>query len=103
MFVFVMMLLAASMVDAVLTVQLLQEGGDEINPFMEHLLTYGILPFVLGKYVLTAVGMPLLVLFSGHYILNGRVRIGHLVPVVVAMYLVLISYQIVLMYQYDLW
>ena len=35
---FVLMLVMASMVDAVLTIRLLQAGGDEINPLMDRLL-----------------------------------------------------------------
>ena len=96
----VLMLVLASMVDAILTVRVLQAGGDEINPVMDHLLNRGILPFVLGKYLLTVAGLPLLLIFKNHYLFGTRVRVGYLIPVIVALYLVLIGYQIVLIFQH---
>ncbi|MGD0897150.1 MAG: DUF5658 family protein [Thermoguttaceae bacterium] len=101
--VFVLMLAIASIVDAVLTIRLLEAGGDEINPLMDRLLDYGILSFLLGKYVLTVSGLPLLLIFKNHYLFGTRLRIGYLLPLVVAMYLVLIGYQLVLMQKYAGW
>ena len=86
---FVLMLLVASIVDALLTIRLIEAGGDEINPLMGRLLTFGVLPFLLGKYVLTAVGLPLLVVFKNYYLFGTRFRVGYLFPVLLAMYVAL--------------
>lgn len=99
MLVFVLMLLMASIVDAILTIQLLQAGGDEINPLMDRLLDYGILPFLVGKYLLTVVGLPLLLVFKNHYLFGLRFRVGYLIPSTVVLYLVLIGYQLLLMHR----
>ena len=48
MFIVIMMLIIASIVDAILTIQLISAGAKEINPVMDHFLDYGILPFVIG-------------------------------------------------------
>jgi hypothetical protein len=93
------MILTASTVDAVLTIELISAGGAEINPVMDRLLDCGILAFVLGKYALTAVGMPLLLIFKNYYLFGTRFRVGYLLPLIVAMYAVLISYQLVLMHR----
>jgi hypothetical protein len=93
---FVLMLLTASIVDAVMTVRLIDAGGNEINPLMDRLLGLGVLPFLLGKYVLTAVGLPLLVVFKNHYLFGRRFRVGYLFPVLLALYALLIGYQLVL-------
>ena len=45
MFIGILALVIASLVDAALTVQLLFVGGKEINPLMDGLLAYGIGPF----------------------------------------------------------
>jgi hypothetical protein len=103
MLIFIVMLAVASIVDAVLTICVLRAGGDEINPVMEYLLNYGILPFVLGKYALTVIGLPLLLIFKNYYLFGTRVRVGHLIPALVALYLVLIGYQIVLIHHHIGW
>jgi len=103
MFTFVLMLLMASIVDAILTIQLIQAGAAEINPVMDRLLDHGILPFVLGKYVLTVAGLPLLLIFKNYYLFGTRFRVGYLVPAIVAMYSVLIGYQLLLMHKYVGW
>jgi hypothetical protein len=97
-FVLVLLLLTASIVDAVLTIHLLREGADELNPLMDHLLARGIQPFLLVKYVLTAGGLPLLVIYQNHYLFGTRVRVGHLIPIAVAMYAILIGYQFALIH-----
>ena len=89
----VLALVSASLVDAVLTVQLLNAGGKEINPLMDRLLAYGAGYFLLGKYLLTVAGLPLLLVFKNHYLFGTRLRVGHLIPVIVALYLMLIVYQ----------
>jgi hypothetical protein len=100
MFIGVLALVAASLVDAVLTMQLLFAGGKEINPLMDNLLAHGIGPFVFGKYVLTVVGLPLLLIFKNHYLFGTRLRVGYLIPMAVALYMVLIAYQLVLMHSH---
>ena len=62
-FILILMLLAASIVDAVLTIQLLRAGTDEVNPLMDGLLDHGIQPFLVIKYALTAGGLPLLLIY----------------------------------------
>ena len=100
MLVVVLMLAVASIVDAILTIQLLQAGADEINPLMDHLLDYGVLPFFFGKYLLTVTGLPLLLIFKNHYMFGTPIRVGYLIPVLVALYVVLIGYQLFLTHQY---
>jgi hypothetical protein len=99
MMVVVLMLALASIVDAWLTIDLLEAGADEINPLMARLLEYGVLPFLLGKYVLTVIGIPLLLIFKNYYLFGTSFRVGHLIPLMVSMYAVLIAYQILLIHQ----
>ena len=96
MLIWVLLLIVASLVDAGLTVRVLYGGGSEANPFMNYLLNHSIEAFVIGKYVLTVVGLPVLLIFRNHYLFGTRMRVGYLIPVSVAMYTVLIGYQILL-------
>lgn len=103
MFVIVLLLLVASMVDAALTIHLINSGGEEINPLMDRLLAQGVLPFLLVKYLLTAAGLPLLLIFKNYYLFGTRIRVGYLIPTFVAMYAVLIGYQLFLIQRHAGW
>jgi hypothetical protein len=94
----VVALLAASVADASLTTWLVGKGCAEINPLMGHLLDRGVFPFFIGKYLLTALGLPVLLVFKNHYLFGTRFRVGYVIPVLVTVYLVLIAYQVHLIY-----
>jgi len=96
----ILMLIAASLLDAVFTMQLLAAGGAEINPLMCRLLTCGELAFLSGKYLLTVVGLPLLLVFKNFYLFGTSIRVVYLIPAVVVLYVLLISYQLLLMWQH---
>ena len=97
--VFVLMLLIASIIDAILTIQLIGAGGSEVNPLMARLLDHGVLSFLAGKYLLTVVGLPVLLVFKNFYLFGTRIRVGYLIPMIVALYVLLIGYQLLLMHQ----
>jgi hypothetical protein len=98
-FVGVLMLIVATLVDAGLTIYVLQGGGSEANPLMDRLLSHGIEAFVVGKYLLTVIGLPVLLIFRNHYLFGTQLRVGYLIPISVALYAVLISYQVILIDQ----
>lgn len=80
-------------VDALLTLQLLADGADEINPMMAALLHRGVAIFVGAKVTLTGTCIVTLVVMS-------RYRFMRILPVegmlyaVLAAYLTLIGYEI---------
>jgi hypothetical protein len=92
----VVTLLGLTIVDGMLTLELLDFNSEEMNPFMDHLLKRGPLVFVLGKYVLTAVGLPFIVLYKNYRMFGTRFRVGYLLPVFIGLYLVLVAYQCLL-------
>jgi hypothetical protein len=92
----VLALIFVSLLDAGLTIYVLYGGGSEINPLMNYLLSHSTMTFVVGKYVLTVIGLPVLLIFQNHYLFSTRLRVGYLIPFSVAMYSVLIGYQIIL-------
>ena len=96
----ILLLLIASMVDAVLTLRLIEAGASEVNPLMKLAISKGVTVFLAAKYIMTAAGLPLLVIFKNYYLFGTRLRVGHLIPVGVALYAVLIAYQLVLMKQH---
>jgi Domain of unknown function (DUF5658) len=97
MFVLAVLLLILTIVDGTITLLLLGANCEEINPAMGYLLRRGPLHFLLGKYILTTAGLPFLLIFQNFTLFRTRFRVGYLIPVFVALYLILLGYQIALM------
>jgi Domain of unknown function (DUF5658) len=89
----VVALLSLTIADGMLTLELLEFNSEEANPFMRHLLKRGPRAFLIGKYVLTAMGLPFLVVYQNYPMFKTRFRVGYLLPVFISLYLALISYQ----------
>jgi hypothetical protein len=89
----ILALLIATILDGLLTLHLLDSGCEEINPLMSGLLRIGVVPFLLGKYIMTAAGLPLLLIFKNFYLFHTRFRVGYLLPIFVILYLLLLAYQ----------
>ncbi len=92
----VVTLLSLTILDGVLTIELLEFNSEEANPLMWHLLKRGPLAFLLGKYVLTAMGLPFLVVYKNYPMFGSRFRVGFLIPAFISLYLALVSYQWIL-------
>jgi hypothetical protein len=71
-FVAIVMVLMLSVADALLTLLLISEGAQELNPVMAFFLTFGPNIFFAGKYLITAVSVVIVVLLN--YITFQRVR-----------------------------
>jgi hypothetical protein len=95
----VLLLLAFTIIDGLMTFELLEAGCQELNPFMGYLLSRGQGMFLLGKSVLTTAGLFFLLIFKNGHICGGRLRIGYLLPVFVVLYAVLIGYELQLLQQ----
>jgi hypothetical protein len=92
----VVTLLALTIADGVLTLELVSLHSEEANPFMGYLLNQGPLVFLSGKYLLTAFGLPVIVVCKNHPMFGSRFRVGYLLPVFIGLYVVLITYQLTL-------
>jgi hypothetical protein len=89
----VVALLALTIADGVLTLALIDLNSEEANPIMALLLARGDRAFLLGKYIMTAAGLPLLVVYQRHPLFGSRFRVGWLLPAFIALYLVLLCHQ----------
>lgn len=92
--ILILLLLTLSIVDGVITLHLLDLGFTEINPLMRYLLSKGGTSFLIGKYALTATGLPFLVAYMHYPLFRSRFRVGYLLPFFVSLYLVLLGYQL---------
>jgi hypothetical protein len=93
--------LVLTILDGVLTIELLDKSSEEVNPVMRFLLGLGggHRPFLLGKYILTAIGLPFLVVFKNWPLFGTRFRAGFLLPLFLGLYLGLLVYQVHLLDQ----
>ncbi len=73
---YVLTVLSLSLLDAALTLVLLQRGAVEINPVMRYYIDLGPGPFVIVKYGITALSLILIVVFNA--IIYTKYRIASL-------------------------
>ncbi|MCA9735887.1 MAG: hypothetical protein H6696_05020 [Deferribacteres bacterium] len=95
-FAVVLLILAMSLVDALFTLQLLNNGASEINPVMAHFLEYGPLEFLVAKYILTCASVLLLLIYKNVYLLRTRVRAKYLFVPILFMFSLVIAWEIFL-------
>lgn len=95
----ILLLLAFTFVDGVLTLELIDADCHEVNPVMRYFLATGPAHFLVGKYVLTAAGLPVLLLFKNFRFFSSHFRVGNLIPIFVCLYVGVIAYQILLLRQ----
>lgn len=86
-------LLVLTLLDGVLTLELLDLNSEEANPIMAHLIRRGSLTFLMGKYVMTAAGLPFLVVYQHYPLFRTRFRVGWLLPIFIGLYFVLLFHQ----------
>ena len=95
-FAVIVFILFLSVIDAVLTLLLLQHGAVEINPIMAFYIDVGPYAFLGVKYGLTSLGVVLLLLFRNVVLKSIRIRAEALIYVVLAAFLGVVSWQIYL-------
>ncbi|RMD92326.1 MAG: hypothetical protein D6814_17045 [Calditrichaeota bacterium] len=70
----VLSILALSVLDAFLTLYLIDRGAAEINPVMAHFLEYGPVAFMAAKYLLTTAAIILLLIHKNVFIFRLPIR-----------------------------
>ncbi len=91
-FIWIVLLLGFTVADGYLTLELVDSGYHEINPVMHYFLSKSPSHFMIGKYILAAAGLPVLVLFG------RQSPVKYTLPVFVSLYAVLVTYQLVLLF-----
>lgn len=86
--------LILSIVDAFLTLKLVGEDIQELNPVMDFFLKQGPIQFIMVKWFLTAFGLITLLILKNYYIWQGRVRAVAALGIFPFFYMVLVIYEI---------
>ena len=87
-----------SVVDAILTLFLINHGAIEVNPIMAFYLDFGPYTFLGVKYGLTSVGLMILLIFKNMFLRSMRVETGAFLYVILAAFIGVVSWQIFLIH-----
>jgi hypothetical protein len=85
-----------SITDAFLTLWLVGKNVSEVNPVMEFFLNLGPFQFIMIKLFMTAFGLVTLLVLKNHYLWGGRIKIGAMLFIFPFLYVVLVSYEVLL-------
>ena len=88
--------LLLSAIDAVMTLNLLQHGSIELNPFMGVLIEHNVGLFVYTKLMLTGAGLVFLVMHV-NFRLFRYIKIRHCLIASLVVYLILVAYELILL------
>jgi hypothetical protein len=95
----IVLIIALSIVDAFLTLFLIDHGAREINPVMAYFLKFGPLTFMSVKYFLTCYSAILLLIFHNVYFRKLKTHARSLFSYVIGAFVIVIGWEIFLMYR----
>lgn len=89
-----------SMLDAILTLFLINNGATEVNPFMAYCLSHGPSAFILIKYAITCISVLILLILSNVFILRFNIHTRAIFPYVIGAFGCVILWELFLIYRY---
>ena len=98
-FVLAVIIVVLSIVDGLLTLNLIGNGASEANPLMSYLVELDPYIYFFTKCFLTGIGVVVLILFRNYRSKIFRMRITNLMPVIAVFFILVIFYQLHLKYQ----
>ena len=95
-------ILILSIMDGLLTLNLIELGAFEINPIVSNLVSINPYLFILIKYLVTAVGTVILMLFKNYKSKIFGMRVVNLLPIFAMFYIFIIGYELYLKYHLNM-
>jgi hypothetical protein len=95
----IVLILFLSVIDAILTLFLINHGAIEINPIMAFYLEVGPYTFLFVKYALTSVGLVVLVIFRNIFLKPIKIHVGSFIYFILLAFLGVVSWQIFLIHR----
>ena len=95
----IVLILFLSILDALLTIVLTAHGAFEVNPIMAYFLDVGPYAFLSLKYLLTIIGLFVLLMLRNIFVKSIRIYAGSLFYFILATFFVIVSWQIFLLYK----
>ena len=95
-FAAIMAILFLSILDALLTLHLIESGSTELNPVMSYFLKYGPFVFLVAKYFLTCTGIVILLLFRNAFLKRSATHTRHLFSYIIGAFSTVIVWELFL-------
>jgi hypothetical protein len=95
-FVAIVAILFLSVLDALLTLYLIDSGSTELNPVMSYFLRYGPFAFMVAKYALTCAGVVILLLFRNAILKRSATHTRHLFSYIIGAFSTVIMWELFL-------
>jgi len=97
-FLAITVILILSVLDAVLTLTVIQRGAKELNPVMAYFLEHGTSTFIVAKYVLTSIGVLILLIFKNVFLTRLKIYTHALFPCVIFVFITVIVWELFLIH-----
>ena len=91
-------ILILSLLDAVLTLYLIEHGSTELNPVMDYFLKKGPLLFTVAKYALTSLGVVIFLMVANSVVPRTNFHAKKLFPYALIAFGVVIVWELVLVF-----
>ena len=91
-------ILCLSLLDALLTLGLIEHGAAEVNPVMDFFLKQGPFVFTSVKYLLTSLAVVIFLLVNHNVLPRTRFRMSSLFTFAIAAFAIVVVWEIVLIY-----
>lgn len=98
-FAAIVLILFLSIIDAILTLFLVNCGASEINPIMAYFLTLGPFAFMSAKYFLTCFSVTVLLLFNNVFLGKLKIYTRSLLSYAIGVFTIVIVWELFLTYR----
>jgi hypothetical protein len=78
----ILVIVALSVLDAFLTLELIYRGATEVNPVMAYYLSRGPIVFFSVKYFLTAASILLVLIYKNVHLFGTRFQVKMILPII---------------------
>jgi hypothetical protein len=94
----VILIVTLSVIDAVLTLDLVSRGATELNPIMAYYLGRSPLAFFSVKYLLTWAGVVLILLNKSSYLFNTKIQVKILFIIFIIPFVLVVQWELYLLF-----
>ncbi|MDH3356223.1 MAG: DUF5658 family protein [Desulfobacteraceae bacterium] len=98
-FVAIVLILLLSIIDAFLTLFLIDRGASEINPIMAYFLKFGPYTFMSVKYFLTCYSVIILLIFNNIFLRKIKIYTRSLFSYAIGMFMIVIGWELFLTFR----
>lgn len=102
-FMAIVLILFLSIIDAFLTLYLIDCGASEINPIMAYFLNFGPFTFMSVKYFLTCYFVIVLLIFSNVFIRKLKIYTRSLFSYFIGVFMIVIGWELFLTFRILFW